>query len=93
MPSQQAIYISTDGCTNDEFYCEATMRCLPLEVMCDGVPDCVDDIVVIDELNCKGKFNNYACRRFLALIGSFHKYKFRLKFNNLYFHCFCAPRL
>lgn len=60
------------------------MRCLPLEVICDGVADCFIDIVVTDELNCESKFNNYFCFHYLALIGTFHNYKFRFKLNNLW---------
>ena len=52
-----SVLLTTEMCTQNEFYCEVRGECLPLEVLCDGVFDCHmdDELFETDESNCDGQ--------------------------------------
>ena len=46
----------SDFCQDGEFDCPKEQKCIPMEYVCDGVPDCVS---VRDEFDCPGMLHIY----------------------------------
>lgn len=52
-------YCYTDHCLEagieDGFNCMSEMKCIPQVYECDGVPDCVTQLIALDETECNGR--------------------------------------